>query len=197
MLSPKEIELVNNAELILTKNSIIKKVYELFGALNTHYREIIAGYPSFAATAAFALTPKIARGEYYEGLPWVMLDYPRSFTRDDVFAVRSFFWWGHYCSITLQLAGKFQQQYTEAIGHYFQSGTEAAKEEWFIGTGADPWQHHFREDNYLPLAGQVQGIDMKSLPYIKLAKKIPLTQWGAIQPFFEKNYTTIVAMLQG
>ena len=40
-LSPKELELVNNAGWILTKNAVIQKVYLLFGELSEVYRSTI------------------------------------------------------------------------------------------------------------------------------------------------------------
>ena len=36
-LSARELDLVNDAEFILTKNNIIAKVYELFGDLSSFY----------------------------------------------------------------------------------------------------------------------------------------------------------------
>ncbi len=35
-----------------------------------------------------------------------MLDYPRAFGRDSIFACRTFFWWGRFFSLTLHLAGR-------------------------------------------------------------------------------------------
>jgi len=97
MLSTKELELVTNPNIILTKNAIIGKVYDLFGQLSEAYKTVLTN------KELLAIGPKIARGENYQGLPWVMLDFPRKFTQSDTMAIRSFFWWGHFFSITLQL----------------------------------------------------------------------------------------------
>ncbi|MFX8895293.1 hypothetical protein ABTM96_19365, partial [Acinetobacter baumannii] len=87
---------------------------------------------------------KISRGEHYEGLPWVMIDYPRYFKKNHFFAIRTFFWWGNFFSLTLQLKGKYQ------LG--FQgSNFETLKADWFICVNEDEWQHHFRQDNYVKL----------------------------------------------
>ncbi len=74
-LSKDELELVTNAELILTKNRIIQKVYELFGELSIAYRELSKDLDE----DLLHIPPKISKGENYLGLPWVMLDYPRNF----------------------------------------------------------------------------------------------------------------------
>ena len=76
-LSPKELELVNNADWILTKNHIIGKVYDLFGELANHYRQEFTTYKSFQHEVAFDIPPKISKGEQYEQLPYVMLDFPK------------------------------------------------------------------------------------------------------------------------
>lgn len=194
MLSPKELELVNNADWILTKNTIINKVYQLFGQLSERYLTAIQQTILLDRDDLGIRTPKISKGEQYEGLPWVMLDYPRNFTGEDAFGIRSFFWWGNCCSITLQLAGRFQQKYVPMLEKHFADPLKS--KEWFISTATDPWQHHFRNDNYEPVNESKKG-NMSALPFIKLAKKIPLDDWSALDIFFEKNYTEILQILTG
>jgi hypothetical protein len=187
-LSPEELELVNNAGWILTKNAIIEKVYGLFGGLSDAYRDEMQKHP-LLLTDAGVRSPKISKGEQYEGLPWVMLDYPRNYTGDDAFGIRSFFWWGNYCSITLQLAGVHQQKFSPAIRQWIS----AAPANWFIGNGGDPWKHHFRKDNYTPL-DEWQG-NINTLPFIKLATRISLHQWDALDDFFVTHYRELIRML--
>jgi hypothetical protein len=188
VLSPDELELVTNAGWILTKNAIIEKVYALFGAVSDTYRHSLGKYP-LLVEAAGTRSPKISKGEQYEGLPWVMLDYPRNYVGDDAFGIRSFFWWGNYCSITLQLSGIYQQKFRPAIAAWMQRPPA----DWFIGNGNDPWKHHFRNDNYTPLH-EWQG-DIHTLPFIKLAKRISLHEWNSVDEFFINQYREITAML--
>ena len=114
-LSAEEMQLVSNSAWILTKHRIIEKVYRLFGDCAAEMQVYLAERKALLPGEVFRLPPKISKGEQYEALPYVVLDYPRFFTAEEVFAVRSFFWWGHYFSITLHLKGKFQQQYQQAI----------------------------------------------------------------------------------
>jgi hypothetical protein len=86
-LSPKELELVNNSDWILTKNTVIGKVYTLFGQLSEIYGDILAEHPPAGAVGIDLTSAKIAKGEQYEGLPWVMLDHPRHFTTTETFAI--------------------------------------------------------------------------------------------------------------
>lgn len=189
-LSPKELELVTDAGWILTKNAVIDKVYALFGQLSERYRVLIEANERVAPDTGIR-SPKISKGEQYEQLPWVMLDYPRNFGSEDSFAIRSFFWWGNYCSITLQLSGSYQQKYAPALKQYLRDSPG----DWFIGIGTNPWQHHFRPDNYLPIK-EWNG-DMATLPFLKIAKKISLYEWNSLDVFFEQGYGEMVGMLGG
>lgn len=191
-LSPKELELVTDAGWILTKNGVIRKVYTLFGQLSNMYKNELEKYPALISEQADFRSPKIAKGEQYEGLPWVILDHPRHFTSTDCFAIRSFFWWGKFCSITLQLSGSYQEKYAGCIQKYFDRAEKNS--EWFIGTNEDPWQHHFEEDNYQPIEERKERSFLQ-LPFLKIAKKIPLHEWDRLPIFFEENYREIIKML--
>jgi hypothetical protein len=192
-LSPKELELVNNAGWILTKNAVIQKVYLLFGQLSEVYRASLDANSILTPEDTGTRSPKISKGEQYEGLPWVMLDYPRHFSGDDAFGIRSFFWWGNFCSITLQLSGRPKEKFAGAVQRYLQT---SRGNDWYIGTGADPWKHHFRKDNYQP-AREWKGGSIQDLPFIKLAKKVSLQDWDELDNFFEQNYREILEMLTG
>ena len=193
MLSPKELELVNDSSWILTKNAVIGKVYTLFGDLSEVYRSELEKHPFITAQEIDLRSPKISKGEQYEGLPWVMLDHPRHFTTTDTFAIRSFFWWGKFCSITLQLSGIFCEKYGDAVQQYFDVHP-ASRKDWHIGIGNDAWQHHFEENNYQPLE-KWTGQSFSELPFIKLAKKISLQDWKQLPVFFEENYREILQVL--
>lgn len=193
MLSPTELELVNNSDWILTKNAVIDKVYTLFGGLSEVYHTELEE-KSFSTVGQTGFrSPKISKGEQYRGLPWVMLDYPRYFTTSDTFAVRSFFWWGKFCSITLQLSGIFCEKYAGTLQQYFHSHPESTRD-WYIGKGEDAWQHHFEENNYQPLE-EFTVENFATLPFIKLAKKISLQDWTLLPDFFENNFREIIEML--
>ncbi|MBK8087192.1 MAG: hypothetical protein IPK31_04125 [Chitinophagaceae bacterium] len=87
-LSAFEKQLVTDASWILTKNNIIQKLFVLFGELSETWQSntVLQQLPS----AINEIPPKISKGENYEGLPYVMLDYPRCFSKEDVFAIRTF-----------------------------------------------------------------------------------------------------------
>jgi hypothetical protein len=129
--SAEEMRLVSDPAWILTKNSIIRKVVEVFGELSGEWRGMLV----------WDGDPKISRGEQYKGLPWVMLDYPRVFGKEDVLAVRTMFWWGHYFSVTLHLKGSYLRSYLPVI--LSNRGLLEAAGFW-PGTSEDEWEHDHR-----------------------------------------------------
>ena len=137
-LSPEEMRLVMEPGWILTKNSILKKVVGLFAALSEDYKAVLP----------FESSPKISKGENYRGLPYVILDYPRLFGREDVLAIRSFFWWGHSFSVILHLKGTYREQYLPALQ---QRWAELAAAGFHVGISEDEWRHEHVPENYRPI----------------------------------------------
>ena len=195
-LSKNELELVTNSEFILTKNRIVEKVYNLFGMLSEEYRSILNANALHLPKEIFNMPAKIYKGEQYKNLPYVMLDYPRIFSKDDVFAIRNFFWWGNFFSITLQLQGKYLQHYQHNILRYFNKEKNS---DWFIGMSDSAWEHHFENDNYVLLSDVLINSSAKNIlekNFIKLAKKMELEKWNEAENFFRDNYYEIMKMLK-
>lgn len=191
-LSKNEFELVTNSEFILTKNRIIEKVYNLFGGLSETYKDLLNAHAAFLPAEVFASTPKIYKGENYLSLPYVMMDYPRIFLKDDVFAIRSFFWWGNYFSITLQLSGKFLQAFKNDIELKLKNRMD---ENYFICTNNVQWEHHFEGSNYTALQ-EINSIQkILNNPFIKIAKKHSLNEWNSAFNFYKNNYEDLLALI--
>jgi hypothetical protein len=191
-LSTKELELVTNTEWILTKNQVIQKAYVLFGLIGDCYQHEIKNFHLYHGDKVLARSPKIARGENYQGLPWVMLDYPRHYVNADMLGIRSFFWWGNVFSISLLLGGKFLQHYAPALERNLKDPILA--KDWLLCVGDTPWEHHFGEDNYRPVLLTKDPISTQK-PFIKLTKKLGVSDWADKQIEFEKGFYEINRLL--
>ena len=187
-LSTNELELVCNAEILLAKNRVIEKVYNMFGALCEDYK---MQTNSFSLPFDTVNNPKISRGENYNGLPYVMLDYPRQFSRTDVFAVRTFFWWGNFFSITLQLQGIYQTRFAGALQHAI---TQGLLDEWYITLSDEKWQHHFDNNYYEPI-NKEKKYYLTELAFIKVVTKIPLKEWDDAYEYLLRNFAQIMKVL--
>ena len=195
-LSAKELELVCNSDWILTKNNIISKVYQMFGELAHGMQESIGVEGASLPEEAKGGNPKISRGENYRGLPYVMLDYPRHFTKEATLAVRTMFWWGNFFSISLQVSGNPADRLMSRLRAAF---TYLQNQDYWLCVNADPWQHHFEAGNYLPLNQFTQSefdTRLATAKFIKVAKKIPLDQWEGATKFLEECFAEMLSLLQ-
>jgi hypothetical protein len=192
-LSAAEMALVRDPGVILTKNSIIQKVVGLMAGLSEQYRSIISGVPAggpgIAMGADWATdSPKISRGENYLGLPYVMLDYPRIFGREDVLAVRTMFWWGHAFSTTLHLKGSYQYLYLPVIRARW---AELAAAGFHISVGEDEWRHEHVPANYLPMEGPPE----EGRPFVKLSARCGLDPWEGVPAILTSHFRVLVGVL--
>lgn len=191
-LSSKEAELVKNADWILTKNGILQKVKYILEQLQTELQEFAATNKNLLPAEVMQVPPKISRGEQYRGLPWLILDYPRYFEKDNHFAIRSMFWWGHFFSTTLHLSGNYKKAYAGRLEQHFSGLQEAGM---FICVNENEWEHHFDTDNYLPLS-EMRMDDWRThtsnKPFMKLASKYSLDQWDNSSELLLKSFTQIV-----
>ncbi|TDO26819.1 hypothetical protein [Sediminibacterium goheungense] len=192
-LSAEERLLMMDTRFILTKNAVLQKMEALLGALSETIREQVQKW-ALDQTTAFVLSPKIARGEQYQELPWLMLDYPRLFTKTDTCAIRCFFWWGNYWSVTLQLAGAYLDNCREELEAFVNRNE--GQENWYLSVGTDPWVHELDGDAYVKTGNIDASYWTEERSFIKLAKKIPLEQWDNIFPLLETNMISLLSMLQ-
>jgi hypothetical protein len=194
-LSPKEMELVTNAEWILTKNAIMQKAWWLLEDLQV---EVVAKVEQLSATLpkeVLKTTAKISKGENYKGLPYLVLDFPRCFDKDDIFAVRCMFWWGNFFSVTLHLAGKYQKQYSDRL---IRSYHLLVQNGFFVSVGDEQWEHHFDEPNYIEIGNmtEVQFIEkIQSPAFIKIANKISVKEWDNVRQKLSGFFELILEIL--
>ena len=183
-LSDYEITVANDKTFLFTKTRILEKVYGVFGKLADEFATLFKDSYQDIETG----TPKISKGENYKGLPYVIFDYPRIFHKEDILAIRCFFWWGNFFSITLHLSGKYKREYGNAL----QQAIDAAYfQGWYVSVADSQWEHHFETDNYA-LINSSLAYNLAGKPFIKLAKKIPLDKWDNVEDFFIENFQILL-----
>lgn len=193
-LSNLEKDLIKNKEWILTKHTIIKKVYDLFGDVHIIYKSIYQNenFPSLKFSKK--TTGKISKGENYLGLPYVILDYPSSFSKEEVFAIRTLFWWGNFFSISLHLSGpdvKIKKN-IKVVKNFLDQN------KFYLCINENEWQHHFEASNYV-IATEVSDkfftviIEKK---FFKISKKIEIEKWDDVPEFLEKTFLEIIEFIK-
>ena len=194
-LSEEELILVQNAEWILTKNRIIKKVCEVFGSMVPEIQKLFI-LRTVVPPEIFVSPAKISKGENYEGLPYVMLDYPRCFGKVDTFAMRTMFWWGNFFSATLHLKGQYKSLLIPLLKSHMHS---LALENFFISISAEEWRHDFNPDNYMPIIIADEQMILKNLmekDFCKISGKISLEDWDGAVDRLLTFYQTLVGLMR-
>ncbi|MGB5007308.1 MAG: hypothetical protein WBO39_10250 [Ferruginibacter sp.] len=195
MLSDEELQLVNNREWILTKRIIIEKAMVLFGMVSHNMQAVIEKEKNWLPAAVVRSSPKIAKGENYLLLPYLLLDYPRCFEADNIFAVRTMFWWGNFFSITLHISGIYKNRFQQNI----MDNLVSVKQDFFICVHESQWHHHFEEDNYKPL-DQLKRHEINEIiaakPFIKLAVHFPLPEWDHVTERMDVTFREIIELLK-
>lgn len=190
VFSEKELRYLHDTDFLLTKATVGEKVTALLNQTHDQLKDYIVAHAIEFPAGVQAQAGKIARGENYRQLPYLVLDYPRKFARDDVFALRTMFWWGHFFSITFQLGGTSWHRYRPALARNIE-GLHGG--DIFLGVGDDPWQHHREPTNYraidtLSTAAQQEIFARQN--FLKLAVFLSLDDWASVpnraQAFFEK-----------
>jgi len=195
MLSGEELQLVNNREWILTKRIIIEKVMAMFGLVSQHMQAVIEKEKGWLPAAIVQSSPKIAKGENYLLLPYLLMDYPRCFEKENIFAVRTMFWWGNFFSITLHVSGIYKTLFEQQI----MDNLAAVKQHFFICVHENQWHHHFEGDNYKPinrLAGPEINRIISAKPFIKLAVHFPLDEWEQVPAGMDVAFREMIELLK-
>jgi hypothetical protein len=205
-LSPEEAVFVGDPGWILMKNRIIGRTVAFFAELgavmqnrdpsgNGADRQSGGGVAEEGLREIRQTPPRISKGENYRGLPYVVLDYPRRFGRDDVFAIRTLFWWGNYFSVTLHLKGLYKDMFVDVIRERIPTLAGAG---FHIGISDDEWRHELDEDNYRPLAGLDAGSPGGIFPekgFLKLSAKCGLDHGEATGPVLLQLYDTVMEVI--
>lgn len=152
--SPQELVAAKNKDFFQHKKNITHAIYAHYGALIDVFKNEISHHVFHLPKGVNIQNGKISRGENYEGLPYIILDFPAFFSVENIFAVRNFFWWGHGFSMHFVLSNSFYKKYGKKI--------EAAKDilarnKFSICVSGTLWNHHFRKENYLRIAAMAES----------------------------------------
>lgn len=191
-LLPGEMELVASPDIILTKNAILQKIKLFFEGLQEKQLDILKDYSSQLPNEILKVSPKISRGENYKGLPWLVLDNPRFFQHNNIYAIRTMFWWGNFFSITLHLSGNNKTEFSKKL---LVNISLLEQKEFYIHNGANEWEHDLDPGSYKELSSLNDG-ELETISgannFLKLAIKFPIEPLEAIEEKLLRNYELVV-----
>lgn len=196
--SSEELGLMHETHLLLTKRKVTDKLYKLFGDMRQSLAIELLEFSDLLPAPVLDDAGKISKGENYNGLPFVILDYPRYFKSDNILACRTMFWWGRHLSFTLHLQGASLDRFRTALNRNIASLSEHPV---YVSTGNEPWEHHFEADNY-QLIGELhnQGISWENFlagrSFVRLAIQLPVNQIHEAEPKAIQYYKLLLNTLR-
>ena len=189
---PAEMELVSSPDIILTKNAILQKIKSFFEELQMKQQDILKKYSSQLPEEVLKISPKISRGENYKGLPWLVLDNPRYFQHNNIFAIRTMFWWGNFFSITLHVSGNNKK---DLLKNLTDNVSLLAKKDFYIYRGTKEWEHDIDPGTYKNLSDinedELQKI-FSANSFLKLAVKFTVESLEIVEDNLLRNYELLV-----
>lgn len=180
VFTPQELAALQNTGFFLLKQSATNKILQLFGILSDNMKQLPQHLSFRFPDGCDVLSGKISKGENYRNLPYMVLDFPRLFKPDDIFACRTLFWWGHGFSFTLLLQGSSLHRYWPAISsnYHLLSG-----QNYYLSVAQTPWRHEFTPNSYQPCSrfGKAE-LEQQVFEngFFKIALPLPLEQWSNV-----------------
>jgi hypothetical protein len=162
-----EIALLSNPRLFEQKLRATEKLKGLMEQIRTVLLADIDPHELLAPIGTDFLKGQIAKGENYEGYPYVMLDFPKHFGKESIFTFRTLFWYGHSLIFSMIVAGTYLQTYRRNFEHHYDALCEA---NLHIGL-EDVWD--WRERAAVLLTQENKSHLLKlDLPFLKVMKRL-------------------------
>lgn len=192
-LSPQQIKLVTDTSWILTKNEIIQCIKLAFGVLYEQQLSVLK--EADLHEEILKIGGKISHGENYLGLPWIVLDYPRLFVRNNIFAIRTMFWWGKFFSTTLHMSGKWQQNIAPKLQ---ASWSILQKNNFWISYTGNQWIHDITDTSYIAAQhitlNELETI-LQQAPFVKIGAYTAIENIDAASAILMQYYSLLIKII--
>ncbi|PIO48275.1 MAG: hypothetical protein CMR00_05835 [[Chlorobium] sp. 445] len=192
--TPEELALIAERAPFELKLSATEKLKTLMERIRKTYLLQIEPHNTLCPEQTDFLRGQIAKGENYEGYPYVMLDFPKFYGKGEIFTYRTMFWYGHYFIFSLILAGTHLDTYRERL----RTNMARFAEKGFLVAKSELWD--WRQEAFLPLdaARTAETLAMlNNLPFLKLVKLLEPTALADEERLLEeaKNFYCTTALL--
>jgi hypothetical protein len=175
---PQEIDLLANGDLILRKNKLLDQVEMQLIKLG---KESAKAFPELVE---WSPPLKVSKGEKQEGLPFLVLDYPRVFNKKDVFAIRTMVWWGKFISTSLHLKGKYLDESKTVIESKL---LDKKYRQLYIACEGNEWQHDLDRSPYQKV-DEFQMEQLAKAKFLKLVFRLQVDSLNQLGEFQKKTF---------
>jgi hypothetical protein len=170
VFSTQEIDIASDPITLLIKNRVMEKAVSLMGDMEKIILSLLDG--TNLPSEINLNNGKISKGEQYKFLPYVLLDYPAIYTKKDVFAIRTMFYWGNFISISIHLKGIYLERYGRLVLEIVKNDPTI-----YFCVHHSEWEYDYTERNYQLLSAvKEEGINQQFVDhgFVKFSTKIPI-----------------------
>ncbi|MBL3655269.1 hypothetical protein [Fulvivirga sediminis] len=168
MFTEREFTYLSDQDFLLTKREIIDKITQYLSNLESEIKQEIHSSDFEFPDNTFLKSGKISKGENFRGLPYLILDYPRLFSSESIFAYRTMMWWGNFFCNTLHVTGSALTRLPHTI---IQSSYPL-----YIQTHGDQWDHSLESAQPVERINLQPALSSK-IDFLKISQKIPLSEY--------------------
>lgn len=173
--TPHEIAHLAEAEFFRTKALVSEKVRRTLEQLHQVFQSELGGQELLTPEGFNPEAVQFVKGEHLEAFPYQYLDFPRYYTREEKFAFRSLFWWGHHVVFSLIVEGSSIRFYKQNLIHRYSNLADKhiclcispSLWEWKYGAG---YTLELTQDNKSEIAAV-----LAHRPFFKIARFVPMT----------------------
>jgi hypothetical protein len=116
----------------------------------------------------------------------MILDFPRYFDPEHTFAIRTFFWWGHYFASTIQLKGRYREQFANQILKVVSSQDSI---EWMINKTEAEWIHDLSETDHWEKLSDLNAEEGRQRNVFKVAASLSVQKWDEAEQFLNNIHS--------
>ena len=126
----------------------------------------------------------------------MVLDYPRRFSAETIFAFRTMFWWGKEFSFTLHLQHAALEHFRDRIATNI---SKLQGKQFYYCVNKTPWEYTFEPDNFQPLDILLNepGFSDRIIQatFIKLSRKIPIRDFDNVPHYSTETLRELILVL--
>ena len=197
--TPEEVDCFADTNFFRIKAKITLQVRKILEELHGHLKVEMEGADFLAPQSFNPDAVQFVKGEHLEDFPYQYLDFPRHYTREEKFAFRSLFWWGHHVVFSLILEGPNIRRYKEnIINHYAAIADKQvclclspSLWEWKIGAGYTMELTHDRKSQTAAVLANRSSV--KLARFIPL--KDPIVQSGSLVQMGHETFRTMLPVI--
>lgn len=179
--SRKEFQLLKDHQIFDEKAEITSKILYLFSKIEERVKIKLKSTTFDFPENVLSGAGKISKGENYLNCPYIILDYPRLYSKEDIFAFRTIFWWGHYFSNAFIIGGKSYHRY---IKRFIENPGKLRNRDWNICVHRTPWKLENNHWNFVlinNLSLEEIKLVLRKYPFIKIARIYPLDHYKKLK----------------